>query len=217
MNSVPRIASPYRPTPTRQADRQRAQHHHGVLRILDLRSVANQVGGADDAEGARQAGADDQHDQRADDGQDDLRLDDGGLPDRRAPPARAERQRGAEHRRQRQPSQRGDHFLLEVVGHAGLIDRLGLRRQRRDCWRLGLGCGWAWAAARTGIRSQPAANPSASLPSIRVLAADHRPGPVSAAPPPGLPRSSPSSSRCSARRCRASRSRPGRHPPTACR
>ena len=67
-----------------QADGQGAQHHDRILRVVDLRSVANQVRGADDAEGAGQAGADDEHDDGADDREHDLRLDHGRRPRRRA-------------------------------------------------------------------------------------------------------------------------------------
>ena len=79
---------PVEPDARAEADRQRAQHHHGVLRVLDLRPIADQVRRADDAKGSGQAGADDQHDERADDGKDDLRLDDGGLAHRCAAAAR---------------------------------------------------------------------------------------------------------------------------------
>ena len=40
------------------------EHDAGVLRIVDLRAVAHQPGGADDAEGAREARTDDEHDDR---------------------------------------------------------------------------------------------------------------------------------------------------------
>ena len=85
-----------------QADRQRRQHDAGVLGVLDLGAVAHQPGGADHAEGARQVGADDQHHDRADDRQDDLGLDDGGLARRRAAPPGPQREHRAEQRRQRQ-------------------------------------------------------------------------------------------------------------------
>ena len=52
--------------------------------IVDFRAVAHQARGADDAERAREAGADHEHHDRADDGEDDLRLDDRRLPVRRA-------------------------------------------------------------------------------------------------------------------------------------
>ena len=106
----------------RQADRQRAQHHDRVLGIVDLRSIANQVGGADDAERARQAGADHQHDQRADDGEDDLRLHDGRLALGRAVAARPQREHGAQQRRERQTDRGREQLLLERVHDAGKID-----------------------------------------------------------------------------------------------
>ena len=86
MNTVEKIASAYRPTPEARPTASVHEHHHRVLRVVDLRAIANQVRGADDAERARQAGADDQHDHRADDGEDDLGLDHrrsrGGVPRR---------------------------------------------------------------------------------------------------------------------------------------
>ena len=98
-----------------EADRQRRQHDAGVLRVLDVRAVAHEAGGADDAEGARQVGADDQHHDGADDGEDDLGLDDRDLARRRAAPLRPERQHGAEPGRQRQ-AQEGVPDLVERVG-----------------------------------------------------------------------------------------------------
>ena len=83
----------------RQADRQRRQHDAGILRIVDLRAVAHQPGGADDAERARQAGADHQHHDGADDGEDDLRLDDRRLALRRAAGAAGTRARTRGRRR----------------------------------------------------------------------------------------------------------------------
>ena len=118
---------PVQPDARGQADRERAQHDHRVLRIVDLRAIANQVGGADDAKGARQAGADDEHDQRADDGEHDLGLHDGRLPHRRAAAARPQREDRAQQRRKRQPDDGGKHLFLKVVHDAGLIDRLRLR------------------------------------------------------------------------------------------
>ena len=119
-----------------QADRQRAEHHDRVLRVVDLRSVANQVGGADDAEGAGQAGADDQHDDRADDRQDDLRLDHRRRARRRAAPFRPERQRRAEGRGERQPHQR----IVDLVK----------RMDRRDRPRVCCDCSVFWSAAGSG-------------------------------------------------------------------
>ncbi len=84
--------------------------------ILDLRAVPHEARGADDAERARQARADDEHHDRADDGEDDLRLDDRRLPPRRAAPARAQRQHARQPRRDRQPRERVLQ-LLELRGH----------------------------------------------------------------------------------------------------
>ena len=100
------------PRPGGQAGRERAQHHDRVLGVVDLRAVANQVGGADNAERARQAGADDEHDQRADDGEHDLRLHHGRLPLRRAAAARPQCQYGAENGGQRQAERRRQQLLL---------------------------------------------------------------------------------------------------------
>ena len=83
--------------------------------IVDLRAVAHQPRGADDAERARETGADDEHHDSADDREDDLRLDDGRLPLRRALPARPERQHAREARRDRQP--RRAH-ACQIVGSA---------------------------------------------------------------------------------------------------
>ena len=79
---------PVQTDPRGEPDRQRAQHDDRVFRVVNLRAIANEVGRADDAEGARQAGADDEHDERADDGQHDLGLHHGWLPHRRAAPPR---------------------------------------------------------------------------------------------------------------------------------
>ena len=87
----------------RQADRQRRQHDAGILGIVDLRPVAHQPRGADDAERAREAGADDQHHDGADDGEDDLRLDDRRLALRRAFAARPQRQHARQAGGDRQP------------------------------------------------------------------------------------------------------------------
>src|SRR5207237_263141 len=59
-----------------EADGQRRQHDAGVLRVLDLRAVADEPRGADDAERTRQARSDDEHHDGADDRENDLRLDD---------------------------------------------------------------------------------------------------------------------------------------------
>ena len=75
----------------RQADRQRGQHHAGLLVVIDLGAVAHQAGSADNAERPRQAGADDEHHQCADDGEDDLRLDHRRLARGRAAAARPHR------------------------------------------------------------------------------------------------------------------------------
>ena len=90
----------------RQADGERGQHDAGVLRILNLRAVAHQPGGADDAERAREARADDEHHDRADDGEDDLRLDDRRLAMRRAAAARPQREHARQPGGNRQPVRR---------------------------------------------------------------------------------------------------------------
>ena len=74
-----------------QPDGERGQHHAGVLVVLYLGAVPHQAGGTDDAERARQACADDQHDKGADDRQDDLRLDDRRIARPLAPAARPHR------------------------------------------------------------------------------------------------------------------------------
>jgi hypothetical protein len=104
--------------PRGEARRQGAQHHDGVLRVVDLRPIANQVGGADDAERASQAGADHQHDQRANHGEDDLRLHHGGLPFRRAAAARPQRQHRTQQRGQRKTDGGCQQLLLQVVHYS---------------------------------------------------------------------------------------------------
>jgi hypothetical protein len=75
------------------------------------------------------AGADSEHDHRADDGEDDLRLNDRGCPFRCSAAARAQRERGTECRRERQPSN-GIVKLVErvnrvIVGVCRLLERRG--------------------------------------------------------------------------------------------
>ncbi len=60
--------------PAPKPNRQRRQHDSGILGIVDLGAVAHEAGRTHDAEGAGQAGAHHDHDQRTDDRQDDLRL-----------------------------------------------------------------------------------------------------------------------------------------------
>ena len=79
--------------PRPQPDGQRRQHDAGILRVLDLCAVAHESCSPDNAERAGQARADDDHDERADNREDDLRLHDGGRPLRGAPPSRPQRQR----------------------------------------------------------------------------------------------------------------------------
>jgi hypothetical protein len=69
MNIVAKIAA-------RQPNGEGGQHHPGVLWIFDLRAVSHQAGGADHAERAREARADDEHHDGSDDGKNDLGLDD---------------------------------------------------------------------------------------------------------------------------------------------
>src|SRR5688500_13960619 len=83
-----------------EADGERDQHDGGVLRIVDLGAIADEIGGAENAEGPCKAGTDHQHDDRSDDRQDDLGLDDGGIPWRRPAPHRPEGERRTKDRRQ---------------------------------------------------------------------------------------------------------------------
>jgi hypothetical protein len=76
------------------------------FRIVDLRAIANEVGGADDTERPREAGADNEHHDGADDRQNDLGLNHGRRSRRRAPPAGAEGQHGTEGCRKRQRQDR---------------------------------------------------------------------------------------------------------------
>ena len=88
--------------PRSKADCQRRQHDAGVLRIVDLGAVAHESRGADDAERAGEARADDDHDERADNREDDLRLHDRERSLWGAPASRPQRERRAQHRGKRQ-------------------------------------------------------------------------------------------------------------------
>ncbi len=173
---VDAIAMPYSPTPGRQPERERREHDDRILRVLDLRAVANQVGGAGDTEGAREAGADDDHDHGADDGEHDLGLDDGRIAGRRRCPAGAQRERRPEERRQRQADgglrEPGAQIADDVAG----IEREDLFGGRRLCCSDAEGAGADWAPTkpvphRTSVddghdprRAQPgAANDAGSL------------------------------------------------------
>ncbi len=105
-NSVVNNARTHSPTPDASPIASVDSMTPGVLRILDLRPVAHEAGGADDAERAREAGPDDEHHDRADDRQDDLGLNHGHLPWRRAPSPRPERQHARQRSRQRQAAGR---------------------------------------------------------------------------------------------------------------
>ena len=126
---MPKTDKPEQTHPSGEPDRQRAQHDDGVFRVVNLRAIANEVGGADDAEGARQAGADDEHDERADNGQHDLGLHHGWLPYRRAAPPRPQGEHGAKAGSEREPDHCRDDFFLEVVHHPGQVNV-------RQGWRL---------------------------------------------------------------------------------
>ena len=65
--------------------------------------------------------ADDEHDDGPDNRQDDLRLDDGGHPRRRALPSRPEGERGAQERGQRQAHEGFADFLHSRYGFADLL------------------------------------------------------------------------------------------------
>src|SRR5690349_8676577 len=65
-------------------------------------AVANQPGSPDNTEGARQALTDDQHHQRADHTENDLRMDDFQIARRRAVATRTKSQRRAKQGRKRQ-------------------------------------------------------------------------------------------------------------------
>ena len=106
MKTAENAAITYWPTPQASPTASVEQHDAGVLRVLDLRAVAHQAGRADDAEGARQVAADDQHHDGGHDREDDLGLDDRDLARRRAAALRPQGQHRAERRRQRQPQQR---------------------------------------------------------------------------------------------------------------
>ncbi len=114
----------------REPHRERAQHDDRVFRVLDLRSIAYQVRGADNAERTRQAGADHKHDDRANDGEDDLGLNDRSAPRRCAAPLRSQRQGGPEQRCQRQPDHRVVNLMERmhrvIVGVLPGRGRLGL-------------------------------------------------------------------------------------------
>ena len=167
----------------RESDGERGQHHDRVLRVLDLRAIANQVRGAGDAERARQALADDQHDQRADNGQHDLRLDDRGIAPGRRGAARPEGERGAEQRGDRQAhggiSESGAEIAEQFIRLQHLLLR---RRRRRRCRRSGALAAASEPRARpvlqtrsaaTAIARQPASTTSGhSCPSVEALTLD---------------------------------------------
>ena len=79
--------------PHAEPDGERGQHDAGIFRIVDLRAVSDEPCRADNAEGAGEAGADDDHDQGADDREDDLRLHDRRRAFGRAAPAWTQRER----------------------------------------------------------------------------------------------------------------------------
>ena len=86
--NVPTAASAYSPTPDARPIDSVDNITPASFGIVDLGAVPDQARGADDPERARQARADDEHHDRADDGEDHLRLDDrrrcaGGVPRRR--------------------------------------------------------------------------------------------------------------------------------------
>ena len=109
------------PDAGRQPDGERRQHHAGVLGVRDLRAVAHQPGRADDAERARQARADHEHHDGADDRQDDLRLDDRRLPRRRAAAARPQREDACEAHRTGRAHERVEKVLDLRVRVSGRI------------------------------------------------------------------------------------------------
>ena len=149
----------------RQADRQRAQHDDGVFGVVDLRSVANQVGRADDAERARQAGADDQHDERADDRQHDLRLHDRRLPRRRAAPARPQRQRRPEGRRKRQPDHHRPDLVDQLLAWCTGGCQTDRRRRPAGCLDAGRLCRLAAAAGRAAAGTRSAHDAASTIAS----------------------------------------------------
>ncbi len=113
---------PVDPDPRGQPDREARQHHARVLGIVDLRAVADEARGAHDTERARQARAHDQHHERADQGEDDLGLDHGGVARRRAPALGPERERRAERRGDREAD-----GGLQQLGFLRHVTRGGLR------------------------------------------------------------------------------------------
>ena len=126
-----------------QADRQRRQHDAGILGVVDLGAVAHQPRGADDAERAREAGADDQHHDRADDGEDDLRLDDRRLALRRAAAPRPEREHARQAGGDRQPRQRVLEIADLFIERRGPFEDVGCASAARS----GSGCASAGIAA----------------------------------------------------------------------
>ena len=121
-----------------EPDGKRSQHHDRVLGIVDLGAVADQVRGADDAEGARQAGADNEHDDGADHREDDLCLHHCRHARRRALELRAQSERGAEQGCQRQPHERIANFVhrnRREIGKVSIRYPLRARPSAIFCFR----------------------------------------------------------------------------------
>ena len=106
MKKVANGASRYSPTPDASPAAERAEHHDRFLRIVDRRAITHETRRADDAERARKAVAHHEHDDRTDDGEHDLGLDDQHGPTTLAAAPGPKRERGAKDRGEREAHQR---------------------------------------------------------------------------------------------------------------
>ena len=102
-NTVPTIASGHWPTPVANPIASVDSITPASFGSFTLARYLHQPRGADDAEGACEAGADHQHHEHADDGQDDLRVNHREITWRSAAPPRPQRQDRREQGRQWQP------------------------------------------------------------------------------------------------------------------
>ena len=129
MNSVENAASPYSSTPDASPTVRQPSITLASFGIVDLRAVANQARHADDAECPGEAGADDQHHDAADDGEDDLGLNDHRGARRGAAGAWAERERRPQDGRERQREKRArDHRHVRLEDVRNVVRELGRQR-----------------------------------------------------------------------------------------
>ena len=120
-----------------EAGRERDEQYAGVFRVVDLRAIAHEPGGAHYRKRAGQAFRHDEHNQRADNREQHLRLNDVRRPrDERLADRANHSERGAERSGRRQNDQ-------------GVLDALHLRRKLRQEFRehTGLNLLSCWSSA----------------------------------------------------------------------